>query len=350
MDVIAFVSKPPGLPDLTAEQLLAPQRVYANGPRRDEYLREMRGAALAGRDAVAIGEAFGVTAEEAAALVDPERGELDMVFTFDLVDLSREGRPDDWTLPQLKAVLSRLDRAGGPRGWNSFYLENHDQPRAVSHFGDADPRWAAASAKSLATLLMTQRGTPFVYQGQEIGMTNYPFASIDEFQDVAARSQWARDVESGRRTAEAVLNRLRWKGRDNARTPMQWTSGPNAGFTTGSPWLAANPNAGMINVAAQAGDANSVLAHYRRLIALRRSHPGLIHGAYSDLDPTNERLIAYLRGGAYLVLLNFSREPVDFPPPAGVTIGELLIANDGEPARIEGAVRLQGWQSAIYCV
>ena len=348
MDVIAFVSKPPDLPDLRVEQLQTPQRAYANGPRRDEYLRELHDLVLAGRDAVAIGEAFGVSAEEAAALVDPERRELDMVFTFDLVDLPREDRADDWTLPQLKSVLSRLDRAGGARGWNSFYLENHDQPRAVSHFGDPDPRWAPASAKTLATLLMSQRATPVVYQGQEIGMTNYPFGSIEALQDVAARARWVRDVESGRRPAEAVLNSLRWRSRDNARTPMQWTSGPNAGFTTGRPWLAANPNAAAINVEAQSRDPNSVLAHYRRLIALRRAHRGLVHGAYRDLDPNHERLIAYLRDERYLVLLNFSREPVDFSAPRGVTPAQLLIASDGEPENTGGAVRLQGWQSAVY--
>jgi oligo-1,6-glucosidase len=350
MDVIAFVSKPPGLPDLTPEVLQAPQRAYANGPRRDEYLRELHDAVMAGNDTVAIGEAFGITAEETERLVDADRRELDMVFTFDLVDLSREERADDWTLPQLKALLTRLDRAGGPRGWNSFYLENHDQPRAVSHFGDADPAWSAASAKALATLLLTQRATPFVYQGQEIGMANYPFAGIEAFEDVAAHGRWAAEVRSGRRPAEAVLNSLRWKGRDNARTPMQWTKGPNAGFTTGRPWLPANPNARTINVAAQNQDPDSVLAHYRRLIALRRSHRGLVFGAFRDLDPAHEHLIAYVRDEAYLVLLNFSREPIDFAPPSGISLRNLLIASGKDPETTGGRVRLQGWQSAIYAI
>jgi oligo-1,6-glucosidase len=345
MDVIAFVSKPPDLLDLTAEQLKSPQRVYANGPRRDEYLRELHDEVLAGRDAVAVGEAFGVTAEEAERLVDTDRRELDMVFTFDLVELPRQGRHDDWTLPQLKALLTRLDRAGGPRGWNSVYLENHDQPRAVSHFGDPDPEWAAASAKTLATLLLTQRATPFVYQGQEIGMTNYPFGGINEFKDIAAHRRWATEVESDDRRAEAVLNALRWQGRDNARTPLQWTSDPHGGFTRGTPWLSVNPNARTVNVAAQARNPNSVLTHYHRLIALRREHPGLIHGAFRDLEPAQERLIAYVRDEAYLVLLNFSREPVDF---SGASPRQLLISSDSEPAITDAGVRLQGWQSAVY--
>jgi oligo-1,6-glucosidase len=340
MDVIAFISKPAGLPDLTAEQLKSPQTAYANGPRRDEYLREIRGAVLSGRDAVAIGEAFGVSPEQAERLIDPHRGELDMVFTFDLVELSR-----DWTVPQLKALLARLDRAAGDHGWNSIYLENHDQPRAVSHFGDPDPAWSAASAKTLATLLMTQRATPFLYQGQEIGMTNYPFTTIDEFRDIAAHTRWAVEVESGSRPADEVLNSLRWTSRDNARTPMQWTGGPQAGFTTGEPWLAINPDAANINVAAEANDPNSVLVHYRRLIALRREHPGLIGGVFRELETVDERLIAYLRGETYLVLLNFSREMVAFRGPAP---SRLLIASDGEPAVAGGGVRLNGWQSAVY--
>jgi oligo-1,6-glucosidase len=268
-----------------------------------------------------------------------------MVFTFDLMELVREGRARDWTLPQLKATLQRLDRAGGPRGWNSAYLENHDQPRAVDHFGDPDPAWRSASAKALATLLMTQRATPFLYQGQEIGMTNYPFAGIDDFDDVAARSRWEREVGTGRRAADAVLERLRWTSRDNARTPMQWTPGPGAGFTSGAPWLAVNPNAETVNVAAQADDPTSVLAHYRRLIALRKRWPGLIHGEFRLLQ-TPDPLIAYVRDEAFLVLLNFGRDPVEFRLPA--LPGELLIANDGEPIQVGGSIRLQGWQSAVY--
>ncbi|HUO22551.1 MAG TPA: alpha-glucosidase [Caulobacteraceae bacterium] len=351
MDVIAFISKTPGLPDLTPEQLERPERAYACGPRLQDYLREMQCEALAGRDSMTVGEAFGVSTQQLQTLVDERHGALNMAFDFALVDLP----PGGFALPQFKAVLARQDRLAGDHGWNAAFLGNHDQPRAVSHFGDDDPAWRMASAKTLATVLLTLRGTPFIYQGEEIAMANAPFAGIDDFQDVWAKTLWREKVLSGRQSAEAVLRRLRLTGRDNARTPMQWDAGPGAGFTTGAPWLKLNPDAAWVNVQAQAGDPNSVLAHYRRLIALRKAEPALVFGAYRDLDPEHPAAYAFTRtleGKSFLILSNFCRAELDYELPAGIAIEDLVLSSEAiAPDTAPGPgprIRLVGWASAIF--
>lgn len=178
-----------------------------------------------------------------------------MIFHFDLVRLDRDGwRKKDWTLPELKATYARIDRTGGDHGWNTSFLGNHDNPRAVSHFGDDSPEWRAASAKALATMMLTQRATPFLYQGDELGMTNYPFRGLEDYDDVEVKGQWRDFVESGKVSADEYLAHLRQTSRDNARTPMQWSDAPNGGFTTGKPWLAVNPNYPQVNAASQVDD------------------------------------------------------------------------------------------------
>jgi oligo-1,6-glucosidase len=185
MDVIPFISKQPGLPDLTPQQLRAPQFVYAAGPRLHDYLREMRREVLARYDTMTVGEAFGLRPEDARDLIDSRRRELDLVINFDIVRMDIDGwRKTSWTLPRLKALYTQLDQAAGPFGWNTQFLSNHDNPRSVSHFGDDDPAWVERSAKAVNTLILTQRGTPFLYQGEELGMTNYPFQTLDDFDDL----------------------------------------------------------------------------------------------------------------------------------------------------------------------
>jgi len=191
MDVIPFISNQSGLPDLTPDQLAHPELVYANGPHVHQYLQRLHQEVLAPYHVMSVGEAFGVTFEQAALFTDARRGELSMIFHFDAVRLDRDNwRKTEWTLPALKAVYTRIDQAAGLHGWTTSYLCNHDNPRAVSHFGDDSPAWRERSAKALATLMLTQRATPFLYQGDELGMTNYPFRSVEDYDDVAVRGQW----------------------------------------------------------------------------------------------------------------------------------------------------------------
>jgi oligo-1,6-glucosidase len=346
MDVIPFISKPPGLPDLTPEELRAPQFVYAAGPRLHDYLRDMRRQVLDHYDTMTVGEAFGLRPDDARDLIDSRRRELDLVFNFDIVRMDIDGwRKTTWTLPRLKALYTELDQAAGPFGWNTVFLSNHDNPRAVSHFGDDDPAWVERSAKLLNTLILTQRGTPFLYQGEELGMTNYPFQTLDDFDDLEVAGRW-RDVRHRVSEAEYLAN-ARAMGRDNSRTPMQWTDGPNGGFTTGQPWLSVNPNAATINAADQAGRPDSVLAHTRALIAFRRGSADLREGDYRDIDPDHPQVFAYRRGQRILVLLNFGRETVRYALPEGLTVEGAAF---GAAEVADGIVTLRGWDFAILIV
>ena len=355
MDAITFISKQPGLPDLTPDELRDPTRVYAAGPHRDAYLREMERDVLSRYEALSVGEAGGVSAEGARELTDARRHELDMVFTFALIGLRRDGAPPSALLPEMRRIIAERDRAAGTDGWIASYLANHDQPRSLSHFGDPDPAWRKASAKVLGTLLLTQRATPFVYQGEELGMANYPFTSNDQFEDVRAKREWREKVEGGMVSAAVELDELRRTGRDNARTPMQWTAGSNAGFTTGTPWLPVNPDARDVNAAAAEADPDSVLLFYRRLIALRKRMPALVYGAYRGIDPDHPAVFAYTRtlpGAGCLVLMNFGREPVLHGLPVGVTAGETLLSSEAAHAPMTGAsvISLAGWQSLVLLI
>lgn len=355
MDVIPFIAKQPGLSDLTPEQLAHPEFVYANGPRVHELLQTMHREALAGRDAMTVGEAFGVTSEQAPAFTDSRRGELSMIFHFDIVRLDRDNwRSIGWTVPGLKAAYTAIDRAAGEHGWATSFLCNHDNPRIVSHFGDDRPEWREVSAKALATMLLTRRGTPFLYQGDELGMTNYPFVSIDEYDDVEARGYWRTLVETGRVPADELLWHLARTSRDHARTPMQWTGGEHGGFTTGTPWLAVNPNHVEINAEAQLADPASVFHHHRRLIALRREHPVLVYGEVVDLDPGHPRVFASTRTSAdacAVVVINLGAEAIEYELPGGIAVGPTLITSGG-PAPEPGSttLTLHGWQALVCAV
>ena len=241
---------------------------------------------FAGRDAelLTVGEMPTVTLEEARLFTDPARGELDMVFQFEHVYLDQGATkwdPRPLALRDLKASLGRWQAGLADVGWNSLYWNNHDQPRAVSRFGD-DGAHRVAAAKMLATVLHLHRGTPYVYQGEELGMTNAPWSGIEEFRDIETLNHYAEAVAHGA-DPDAVLAVLRPRSRDNARTPMQWDASPNAGFTSGTPWLPVNPNHTEINAEAARADPDSVFHHYRRLIELRRTEPVVAFGDFTML-------------------------------------------------------------------
>ena len=353
MDVIPFISKQPGLPDLTPEQLRNQGRVWATGPRVHEFLQEMNREVLAPYDAVAIGEAAGVTIEDTPLFVDSRRRELSMIFQFDLVRIDRHGwKSRPWTLRQFKEMNARLDTACGEHGWGTSFLSNHDSPRIVSMFGNDSPEWRTFSAQTIATYILTQRATPFVYQGDEIGMTNFPFASINQFDDIEVKGLWKDFVLTGKTTEEELMTHLRLNSRDHARTPVQWSNAAHGGFTTGTPWLAVNPNHDTVNAEAVTSDPHSVYHWYRRLIETRKNNEVLVHGAYADVDPHHETVFAYTRtldDEKVLVVMNWSTDPVEWQMPDGLTVTGTLLDNAGD-THAGDVIRLRGWQSCILRV
>jgi oligo-1,6-glucosidase len=358
MDVINMISKNPSLPDgHVGEGSLYGDGLphFICGPRIHEFLQEMHREVFAGRKdkLLAVGEMPGVTVEEARLFTDPARGELDMVFQFEHVQLDRG--PSKWDvhplrLRDLKASFGRWQAGLAEVGWNSLYWNNHDQPRVVSRFGD-DGEHRVRSAKLLATVLHLHRGTPYVYQGEELGMTNAPYASIDDFRDVESRNHYAEAVAAGA-DPEAVLASLRAASRDNARTPMQWDASEHAGFTTGTPWMPVNPNATEINAQAELADPASVLHHYRRLIELRHTEPTVAHGDFTMLLADHEQVYAFTRrhrDTELLVLGNFSGASVTVEVPDAAWLdAELLLANVPAPAALQAQLTLQPWEARVH--
>ena len=289
-----------------------------NGPRVHEFLQEMRREVFEGRTGVlTIGETPSITLDDALRYTDPARGELDMVFQFEHVDLD-SGPGGKWdvvpmTVLDLKRSLGRWQEGLADVGWNSLYLGNHDQPRCVSRYGDDAPEHRVASAKALATVLHLHRGTPFVYQGDELGMTNAPLAGHDDLRDIESLNAYRSLLARGA-TPEEAMATIRKKSRDHARTPMQWDAGEHAGFTTGTPWIAANPNHVEVNAAAQHDDPDSVFHHYRRLIDLRHAEPVVAHGDFTMRHPEHEQVYAFTRrldDTELLVTANLSSTPAE---------------------------------------
>jgi len=289
---------------------------YICGPRIHEFLQEMHREVFAGRaDALlTVGEMPGVTVEQARLFTDPARAEVDMVFQFEHVGLDQGASKWDvhpLRMRDLKVSFGRWQAGLADVGWNSLYWDNHDQPRAVSRFGDDSPEFRRDSATCLATLLHLHRGTPYVYQGQELGMANFPFSGVDDFRDVESVNHFGAAMVAGGDPA-TVLAALRHMSRDNARTPVQWDASPNAGFTSGTPWLPVNPDHAEWNADAQRRDPESVLAHYRRLIALRHENPVVALGEFAMLLPQHDDVYAFTRtldGEVLLVVCNLSRTP-----------------------------------------
>jgi oligo-1,6-glucosidase len=337
MDVIDLISKDPALPDGE----VPPGARYGNGlphtgcgPRVHEFLAEMHREVFAGRDGelLTVGETPTATLADARLFSDPRRRELDMIFQFEHVNLDKGASkwdPRPVGLPELKASLARWQEGLADVGWNSLYWSNHDQPRVVSRFGD-DGEHRVASAKVLATMLHLHRGTPYVFQGEELGMTNAPWEGIEAFRDVESLNHYAEAVGGGADPAE-VLAVLRDRSRDNARTPMQWDASPHAGFTTGTPWLPVNPNHAGVNAAAARADPGSVFHHYRRLIELRHAEPAVALGDFALLLPDDERIWAVVRTLGDVEILgvgNLSGATAD-PGIAGWKDAEVLLGTAG---------------------
>ncbi|MGY1691631.1 glycoside hydrolase family 13 protein [Geodermatophilus sp. SYSU D01105] len=320
MDVINMISKdvaPDGSlhdgPPLPGVPYGDGSASYLCGPRIHEFLQEMHREVYAGHRErlLLVGEMPGVTVEQARLFTDPARAEVDMVFQFEHVGLDFDGSkfsPRPLRMADLKASFGRWQAGLADVGWNSLYWDNHDQPRAVSRFGDDSPRYRRDSATCLATLLHLHRGTPYVYQGEELGMANAPFPSLDDFRDVESLNHFAQAVAHGEDPG-TVLAAMRRMSRDNARTPVQWDASENAGFTTGTPWIAVNPDHVEWNAQAQRADPDSVFAHHRRLIALRHELPVVATGDFTMLLPDHDSVYAFTRcldGDRLLVVCNLS--------------------------------------------
>jgi oligo-1,6-glucosidase len=357
MDVINFLSKDTALPDGPPIDgaLGDGSAAFMNGPRIHEFLQEMHREVFAGRGEklLTVGEMPGVTVEQAKLYTDPARNELDMVFQFEHVGLDFVGikynrRPLD--LRDLKASLGRWQEGLEEVGWNSLYWNNHDQPRAVSRFGN-DREYRVQAAKMLGTVLHLHRGTPYIYQGEELGMTNYPFASLEDFQDIEAVNYRAAQLALGA-SAEGLLAALAVASRDNARGPMHWDASDQAGFTAGTPWFPVNPNHVEINAEVERADPDSVFHHYRKLIALRHELPVVALGDFDMLLPNDAAIYAFTRsldGVTLLVLGNFSSDEAraGLDDAADWAREELLIGNY-PPRDDEDGIVLRPWETRVY--
>ena len=341
MDVITMLSKTPGLPDAPVigdKPYHWGGQYFIHGPRLMEYLSEMHREVLSKGDILTVGEAVMATTEHAIDLTNEETGHLNMLFQFEHMDLDRD--PDSmsakwtlkrWDLLDLKQVMTRWQRNLEGKGWNSLYLSNHDQPRSVSRFGD-DGYYRVPSAKLLGTFLHMLQGTPYVYQGEEIGMTNVRFPSIDDYRDIETLNMYREFVHNRGIDPDTVMAGIHAKSRDNARTPMQWDDSPNAGFTTGKPWIGVNPNYPQINVSAALADPDSVFHYYKKLIRLRKENPVIVHGRYDLLLEAHGEIYAFTRtygDDRLLVILNFTANQPVFALPSDITYStkDLMIAN-----------------------
>lgn len=355
MDVISFISKTREMPDGeqkpgSAYGSFAPYVV--NGPHVHDYLREMNREVLSRYDLLTVGECSGLTVEQATHYANAEGTELTMAFQFEHMDLDG-GETFKWNLRkvnlvELKQVLSKWQYGLQDKAWNSLYWCNHDQPRIVSRMGDdSTPELRERSAKALALCIHMMQGTPYVYEGEELGMTNNHFETIDDFRDVESINAYHELTGQGTIDPEDMMKFLNYKSRDNARTPMQWDDSPNGGFTTGTPWIEVNPNYRQINAAEQVARPDSVFHFYQKLIALRHSYEIIVYGDYQLLWPEDEQVYAYTRnweGRKLLTVCNLTGKEANAAIPAEFLGGKMLISNMNDTILTEN-MTLRPWES-----
>lgn len=355
MDVISFISKSPQMPD----GALKPGSSYGsfapyvvNGPQVHEFLQEMNREVLSRYDLLTVGECSGLTVEEACRYANEDGTELNMAFQFEHMDLDG-GESFKWNLRkidlvELKENLSKWQYALEGKAWNSLYWCNHDQPRIVSRLGDDSSfELRERSAKALALCLHMMQGTPYIFEGEELGMTNGDFEMQEDFRDVESLNAYRELTQSGVITPEDMLRYMRYKSRDNARTPMQWTAGEQAGFTTGVPWIKVNANYTQINAEEQLSRSDSVFNFYRELVTLRHKYPVIVYGRYQLLWPEDKQVFAYTRtweGKTLLVVCNLSGRDTCVKLPDGVADKTLLISNLSD-AKLNKTMALRPWEA-----
>jgi oligo-1,6-glucosidase len=333
MDVISLVSKPDGLPDAPARNGLYGDAGFVfNGPRIHDYLQEMNREVLSRYDLLTVGETPNVTVEEARQYANEDGTELNMVFQFEHMNLDG-GDGYKWStrklpLVALKKNLSKWQTGLDGAAWNSLYFCNHDQPRIVNRLGNPDDAYREASAKCIATCLHLMQGTPYIYQGEELGMTNYPFRSVEEFQDIESVNAFRELTQERGEDPASLFPKIAAKSRDNARTPMQWDDTENAGFSSGKPWMPVNPNYTKINAREQIRRPDSVFCHYKKLIAMRHHYEVIVYGHYQLLLEDDPDLFVYTRdldARRLLVVCNFSEHNRIYVPDEVFRNAEVLI-------------------------
>ena len=355
MDVISLISKEPGLPDKEPGiNGYATFNVSANGPHVHEYLQEMRQKALNNADTITVGECSGVTLEEAKKYARSDEKELNMVFQFEHMDVDSDEKAGKWTtrkmdLRNLKKILTRWQKGLQDIAWNSLYWENHDQPRSVSRFGNDSDEYREISAKMLATCIHMMQGTPYVYQGEELGMTNCPFNTLDNFRDLESINAFHELTEQGKMTEEDMMAAIGYKGRDNARTPMQWDDSAYAGFSTANPWIMVNPNYTKINARDQVNREDSVFKYYQKLIKLRHESELIVYGTYDLILDDDKDIYAYIRtlgDEKLIVYCNFSENTREVELPEEFTNGKVLISNYID-AKVNHKITLRPYEAIV---
>ena len=342
MDVIDLIGK---VPD---------EMITGNGPKLHEYLQEMNKAALEGKDLLTVGETWGATPDIAKLYSNPGRKELSMVFQFEHIGLDQIEGKEKWDvksleLLDLKKVLSKWQTELEGQGWNSLFWNNHDLPRIVSRWGN-DKEYRIESAKMLATLLHGMKCTPYIYQGEELGMTNVRFDDINDYNDIESLNMYKDRLSKGY-SHEEIMESIYAKGRDNARTPMQWDDSENAGFTTGTPWLAVNKNYDKINAKQCLQDENSIFNHYKKLIDIRKNNDTIIYGDYKLLCEDDENIFAYVRelnGDKILVVCNFYDKDVEFKFDGDFNYSKVLLSNYNDSSKMIEKLKLRPYEAVMY--
>ena len=344
MDVIDLIGK---VPD---------EMITGNGPKLHDYLQEMNKAALEGHDLLTVGETWGATPEIAKLYSNPKRKELSMVFQFEHIGLDQIEGKEKWDvkpldLLDLKKVLSKWQTELEGEGWNSLFWNNHDLPRIVSRWGN-DREYRVESAKMLATLLHGMKGTPYIYQGEELGMTNVRFEDINEYNDIETLNMYKDRISKGY-SHDEIMASIYAKGRDNARTPMQWDSTENAGFTTGNPWLAVNKNYKFINAEDCLQDKDSIFYHYKKLIDIRKHNDTIIYGNYKLLLPEDKNVFAYsreLNGDKIVVVCNFYNKEINLNFKEDFNNVEILLSNYKDSSILMKDLKLRPYEAIMYRV
>jgi oligo-1,6-glucosidase len=361
MDVINMISKVPGLPDaavVTNARYQFGGQYFMNGPRLLEFLGEMKQQVLSTCDILTVGETPFLTTKQAVDITHEETGPLNMLFQFEHMDLDKDPNGSKWgskalDLLDLKRVMTRWQKDLEEKGWNSLYLSNHDQPRALSRFGD-DGQYRIESAKMLATFLHMLQGTPYVYQGEEIGMTNVKFESISDYRDIETLNMYKEYVEERGIDPRVVLPMIHAKSRDNARTPVQWDASENAGFSSGIPWMKVNPTYPTINAKQALADPQSIFYYYQKLIRLRKDNPIIVYGRYDLILESHREIYAFTRtleDDRLLVILNFTKNKPVFELPSSVVFSdkELLIGNYAvDPVEDIRLLTLRPYEARVY--
>ena len=359
MDVITMISKDQRFPDgvVRGNEKFGDSSPYVNnGPRVHEYLKEMNRKVLSHYDLITVGEAAGVTLEEAKKYANADGSELNMVFQFEHTGGGPEadnhyGKWDShkMPLPVWKKILSRWQTGLEGKAWNSLFLSNHDQPRSVSWFGNDSEQYREISAKMLGTCLHMMQGTPYVYQGEELGMTNIYFDKLEDYRDIESINYFEEFTESGLMTPEHMMKCLMLRSRDNARTPMQWDDSKQAGFTDGEPWIKVNQNYKKINAAQQLEDPDSIFHYYQKLIRLRKEKDIIVYGEFEPLYREDEQIFAYTRKGdqeKLLTVCNFSDKNAEVEVPEEFKGAECLITNLGRK-EFDGKIILNPYEAFV---